>query len=891
MDVEVMRDGIGSCESRLLSGVAKPPWGGRRYHRHSTLLSYPSYSMKTRFFRYLCLLLISAFALPLSAQYAGYRQPTAGELKAQLQKLQVLGSALYLAAHPDDENTRLIAYLANVEKVETGYLSLTRGDGGQNLIASDIRELLGLTRTEELLAARRVDGGEQFFSRANDFGYSKDPDETFTIWDRDQVLADAVWVIRKFRPDVIVNRFDHRTPGSTHGHHTASAILGVEAFELAGDPTAFPEQLKYVEVWQPRRLFFNTSWWFYGSQEAFDKADKSRLVEVDVNRYLPKRGQSVAEIAAISRSQHKSQGFGSSGARDASPEYLELIEGDLPKDPTDLFGGIETTWDRVEDGAGIGRTLARIEIEFRDDDPAASVPKLLYVRQRMAALAPSHYRDRKLAELDELIVGCLGLYLAATTDDAMITPGEELTIETEVTQRLGEGVSVSTPQVLPAKSSKEFSPLTLRTPLRDTLKITLPATADISSPYWLRQAWRLGTYTVDDQQLRGKPESDDPVMVAFDVQIRRTDATDPAVLRVLRPVAYTTTDRVKGEIFEPLEIVPAITVRTEETSYLFASAEPRAVQVRLTAHRAGTAGRLQLVRPADWQVSPAHVDFTTTRKGEEQLFTFMLTPPAGQSTGQIVPQATLSGQPESDYHQKMVTIAHDHIPTQLVALDASVPVVRVALETRGRNIGYLMGAGDAVPEALRSIGYNVTLLEEADFSSGQLARFDAIVVGVRAYNTLDRLPVYQPTLLDYVREGGTLVVQYNTSRGLELPDEEIGPYPLRLSRDRVTVEEAPVRFLVPAHPVLTTPNRLTPADFDGWVQERGLYFPDQWDERYTAILSSNDPGEPARDGGLLVASYGKGHYVYTGYSFFRELPAGVPGAYRLFVNLISLGGE
>ncbi|MGB3547385.1 MAG: PIG-L family deacetylase, partial [Saprospiraceae bacterium] len=320
--------------------------------------------MINRSFRYFALLFLIALALPAAAQYSGYRQPTAGELKAQLQKLQVLGSALYLAAHPDDENTRLIAYLANVEKVETGYLSLTRGDGGQNLIASDIRELLGLTRTEELLAARRVDGGEQFFSRANDFGYSKDPDETFTIWDRDQVLADAVWVIRKFRPDVIVNRFDHRTPGSTHGHHTASAILGVEAFKLAGDPTAFPEQLKYVEVWQPRRLFFNTSWWFYGSQEAFDKADKSRLVEVDVNRYLPKRGQSVAEIAAVSRSQHKSQGFGSSGARDASPEYLELIEGDLPEDPTDLFGGIETTWDRVEDGAGIGRTLARIEIEF-----------------------------------------------------------------------------------------------------------------------------------------------------------------------------------------------------------------------------------------------------------------------------------------------------------------------------------------------------------------------------------------------------------------------------------------------------------------------------------------------------------------------------------------------
>ncbi len=847
--------------------------------------------MINRSFRYLVLLFLIALALPAAAQYSGYRQPTAGELKAQLQKLQVLGSALYLAAHPDDENTRLIAYLANVEKVETGYLSLTRGDGGQNLIASDIRELLGLTRTEELLAARRIDGGEQFFSRANDFGYSKDPDETFTIWDRDQVLADAVWVIRKFRPDVIVNRFDHRTPGTTHGHHTASAILGTEAFKLAGDPTAYPEQLKYVEVWQPRRLFFNTSWWFYGSQEAFDKADKSRLVEVDVNRYLPKRGQSVAEIAAVSRSQHKSQGFGSSGARDASPEYLELIEGDLPADPTDLFGGIEIGWARIKGGAAVGKALARVESEFRDDDPAASVPALLAVREQMQALPADYYRDRKMTELDELIVGCLGLYLAATTNDATITPGEELTIETEVTQRLGSGAAVSAPRVMPATAAEKFSPLSLRTPLRDTLKFTIPAAADLSSPYWLNEPWRLGTYTVDVQQLRGKPESDDPVRVAFDLQIARPGAAKPAMLRVVRPVAYTTTDRVKGEIFEPLEIVPAITVRTEETSYLFASAEPRAVQVRLTAHRAGTAGRLQLVRPAEWQVSPAHVDFTTTRKGEEQLFTFMLTPPAGQSTGQIVPQATITGQPDSDYHQKLVTIAHDHIPTQLVVLDASVPVVRVALETRGKNIGYLMGAGDAVPEALRSIGYNVTLLEEGDFSGGQLGRFDAIVVGVRAYNTLDRIAVYQPTLLSYVEEGGTLVVQYNTSRGLELADEEIGPYPLRLSRDRVTVEEAPVRFLAPTHPVLNVPNRLTAADFSGWVQERGLYFPNKWDDRYTAILSSNDPGEPARDGGLLVAPYGKGHYVYTGYSFFRELPAGVPGAYRLFVNLISLGNK
>ncbi|PPK85285.1 LmbE family N-acetylglucosaminyl deacetylase [Neolewinella xylanilytica] len=823
--------------------------------------------------------LLSFVHLPAQAP----ARPNSGELHAAIQKLGVLGSALYIAAHPDDENTRMIAYLANVEKVETAYLSLTRGDGGQNLIAPDISELLGLTRTQELLAARRIDGGQQFFSRANDFGYSKHPDETFNIWDREQVLADAVWVIRKWRPDVMILRFDPRDPGSTHGHHTASAIIGLEAFDLAGDATAFPEQLAYVENWQPKRVYWNAYSW--GDNPLPDHADSTKLIEVDVNAYLPKLGESVAEIAARSRSQHKSQGFGSSGSRDRAVEKLELLKGDDRDTEGDPFAGIDVSWGSLEGGAAIGDRLTAIEASFDFDDPAASVPDLLEVYELMQELPDGYWKSKKMTQIKDVISGALGLYVASTVTTPFATPGDTVTVVTEIANRSTlsltiNSIGVATGGTLRERGTSLGRDLAPGAVIRDTLSVVLPPEAFDSGPYWLAEDWKLGMYVVNDQRQRGLPETPDPLTTLISLMV------DGQSLPLERPVRYSYTDPVAGEEFQPFEVLPPAFVEVGESGFLFSSNEPRSVTVKVTAARDSLDGTLRLDVPAGWSFSPADQPVSIERAGQERFYFFDLTPPDGQSQGRITPRLNLDG---TDYDRRLVRIDHPHIPTQLATLDGGASVARVKIETAGQTVGYLPGAGDAIPEALASIGLDVDILDDSEASVGDLSQYDAIVVGVRAYNTLERMPVYQPRLLEYVKQGGTLIVQYNTNRRLMIDEKDLGPYPLQLSRDRVTVEDAPVELLVPDHPALNFPNKITAADFEGWVQERGLYFPDEWAEEYTALLSSHDPDEDPHKGGLLVAEYGSGHFVYTGYSFFRELPAGVPGAYRLFANLVALG--
>jgi LmbE family N-acetylglucosaminyl deacetylase len=832
-----------------------------------------------RLVTFLAILLATTFTL--NAQIPN--KPTSGELHAGIQKLQVLGSALYLAAHPDDENTRLIAYLSNVDKVETAYLSLTRGDGGQNLIAPDIRELLGLTRTQELLAARRIDGGTQFFSRANDFGYSKHPDETFNIWDKQDVLADAVWVIRKWRPDVIVLRFDPRAPGSTHGHHTASAVIGEEAFDLAGDPTAFPEQLKYVKPWQPRRIYWNAYTW----RGVPEHMQQDKIIKVDVGTYLPKLGEGVAEIAARSRSQHRSQGFGSAGSRGEQIEQLELLKGDDKDEDGEVFANIDISWNRVDGGANIGQALKAVEQNFNFDDPSASVQNLLRVRGMMRALPDGFWKSKKLEELDEIIAHSLGLYLFAKTDDPIATAGQDIEIEVEATNRSNQPVKLVDYFIEGISMTRAYADTILagNKPFKEEQVYSILPILKSSGPYWLQKPWKLGMYTVEDQDLRGMGESEDPLMVNFNLDIAGEEFT------FRRPVRHAFTDRVMGEQVQPLEILPPVFGELDKSSYLFTSSEPTPIRIKVTGAKADISGTVELCTPSDWKVTPENKSFTLTRKGEEQYLEFMMTPPEGAAQGMIVPLVRLEDNPEEGYSRKLVKIAHDHIPVQLVDLDASAPVAKLDLEIAGRNIGYIEGAGDAIPEALTNIGFNVTTLDRGTIATGNLNQFDAIVIGIRAYNTEADMPNMQPRLMEYVKNGGTMVVQYNTSRGLKLPMTEIGPYPMQLSSDRTTVEEAEVRILAPDHPVMNYPNKITSKDFDGWVQERGLYFPNNWDEKYTPILSSNDPGEEPHDGGLLVAEYGKGHYVYTGYSFFRELPAGVPGAYRLFANLVGLGNE
>ena len=801
----------------------------------------------------------------------------------KIQKLNFLGSALYIAAHPDDENTRLISYLANHEKARTGYLSLTRGDGGQNLIGSEIRELLGLIRTQELLAARRIDGGEQLFTRANDFGYSKHPKETLEFWEKDKVLSDVVWAIRTFKPDVIINRFNHRTPGTTHGHHTTSAMLSVAAFDLANDATKYTSQLKDTEIWQPKRLFFNTYSWFYNNQKDFEKATKGKLTSFDVGVYYPLKGFSNNEIAALASSEHLSQGFGQLTTRGTQLEYVEFLKGDKPKDVSDIFSGINTTWNRVEGGGEIGAILYNIEKNFDFLNPSKHLPALLKAYDKIQLLEDLHWRKIKLKQIKEIIEAAAGLYLEVSATSSSTTPNGEVTLKIEVLNRSDvttffDSYRITENGVSIVKSPEKQLESNVRVNITDKIKLT---NKPYSDPYWLQNKGTLGMYAVDNQTQIGKPESDRPLQVEFNLNIWEHDIT------FIKDVVYRYSRSDVGEIYEPFEVLPEVTTKLANKVIIFSDGKPQKVQVVVRAGKKNIKGNVRLDIPNNWNVSPKQIPFSIAQKGDNLTVDFMVTPPVNQSEGTLKSIATIDGK---NFNKELIEINYNHIPKQSVLLNSETKIVRLNIQKNGNYIGYIKGAGDVVPENLRQIGYNVIIINPNEINEENLLKFDAVVVGIRAYNTVDVLKFKQKFLLDYVEKGGNMIVQYNTS-GRRGGIDVGAPYKLNISRGRVTDETAEVRMLAKNHSLLNFPNKIEASDFDGWVQERGLYFPNSWGKEFTPVLSMNDKDEPARNGSLLVAKFGKGHYIYTGLSFFRELPAGVSGAYKLFANMLSIGKE
>ena len=827
--------------------------------------------------RYLLLLFFSFFCLSTQAQQP--KKPNSSDIFESIKKLNFLGSVLYIAAHPDDENTRLISYMSNNVKARTAYLSLTRGDGGQNLIGPELRELLGVIRTQELLAARRIDGGEQRFTRANDFGYSKHPDETLAIWNKKEVLSDVVLAIRQFKPDVIINRFDHRSPGSTHGHHTSSAMLSYEAFDLANDKNAFPEQVKQYGIWQPKREFFNTSWWFYGSQENFDKADKTNLLSVDTGIFFPSSGLSNPEIASLSRSSHKSQGFGSTGSRGEQIEYIELIKGDLPVDKSNIFDGIDTSWNRVKGGKEIGNILKEVETNYDFKNPSASITQLLEAYKLIQNLEDQHWKAIKLEDIKNVIAACAGLYLEAVAETNQATANSSINLKIESINRSDYQITLNSYAINTLDVVKNIElKNNISYDSKDVLKID--SKQQPTTPYWLTKKGSLGMYTVDDKNLIGQPETPRNQLVTFNLTFGKTS------ISYSKPIVYKTNDDVKGEVYKPFEIIPEASAKVAEDVIIFENDKQKDIVVIVKAGRDNLEGFVQIAHPKDWNVYPEKQKVSITHKGEDQTLIFTVIPPKNQSEGLITPMVTVGNEV---YTKKLVEINYDHIPFQTVLLPSESKVVRLDIKKRGENIGYIEGAGDVVPESLKQIGYNVAIIKPEEINAETLNRFDAIVVGIRAYNVVEALKYKQQLLFNFVEQGGNLIVQYNTSR--ETIVDELAPYKLELSRDRVTDENAEVRFLNPNHPLLNYPNKITEKDFEGWTQERGLYFPDQWSSEFTPLLSMNDKGETPKDGSLLVAKHGKGYYIYTGLSFFREFPEGVSGAYRLFANMLSIGKD
>ncbi|MCP4724239.1 MAG: hypothetical protein GY863_04350, partial [bacterium] len=700
------------------------------------------------------------------------------------------------------------------------------------------------------------------------FGYSKTTEESLEFWNKESTLSDIVRVIRKFRPDVIITRFPP-DGNSGHGHHSASAALAVEAFNLAGDPDKFPEQLKYYEPWRAKRMFWN-DWRSRGQRSG-------NSLSVNVGEYNPVLGISYSEMAALSRSKHKSQGFGSAGRRGTRYEGFDLIAGDAAG--SDIFEGIEVSWNRIPGGDTISARISNIINAFHPENPSGSIPELITLYNNMNRLEDNYWLEIKKRELLKIIRSCAGLWMEAIAENYAASPGDEIKITTTVVNRSDYNFQlekISFPEA--GINSNINTALNNNSPKTDENIIRIPADISTSQPYWLRTEPLQGRFITDDQVVTGEAENSPSLSAIFTVKAGNN------ILEYSVPVLFRWTNRVDGELYRHFEIRPKVTVNLEEKVRVFTDGSSREISVRLKSQSPNVNGIVRFRGTNGWKITPEEIPFSLENKFDEEQFMFNISPPNDPGESVITAEAVVDGEKHT---KALVEISYPHINKQVYFAESSMKLVKLDIEKTESRIGYIMGAGDEVPDCLRILGYDVTLLNDEELGNGDLAEFDAIITGIRAYNTRERLKYVQPNLMDYVRNGGTLIVQYNVTAGLI--DTEIGPFSFRLGRDRVSVETATVNFTKPEHQLFQYPNKITSTDFEGWVQERGLYFASQWDDRYETILSSRDPDESEKHGSILFAKYGEGVFIYTGISWFRQLPAGVPGAYRLFVNMISAG--
>ena len=794
------------------------------------------------------------------------------EIKIALQKLNTLGTVLYIAAHPDDENTAFLTYYSYAEHLRTGYLALTRGDGGQNLIGDEQGDLLGVIRTQELLQARNIDGAEQFFTRAVDFGYSKTPEETLSKWGKEEILSDVVWVIRKFKPDVIVTRFPTSGLG-THGHHTASAILAVEAFNLSNDPNAFPEQLKYVKPWQAKRIFWNA--WSQGLTSI--GIDPDTLIKINLGEYNNLLGRSYTEISAESRTMHKSQGFGASGRRENIYNYFLQLEGSPAKN--NLFEDIELSWNRVKGSQKVSMLLKKAEEEFDFENPSTIVPLLTDAYFELQKLDDKYWVKIKSAELINVIKSCAGIWAEAVTDENLLSPGSEINVSA------GFVIRSNIPMILKSiEIDYQLNDSTLNAKLIQgemisvERKISIPENAQYSQPYWLAKGNHKDIYIVDDQTLIGEPKTDYPLYATFITEINGSE------IRFRIPVFYRDNDPVEGEIYKRIEIVPEAVVNFDKELYLVKNNDEKVISVTVKSIKGKLNGTVELLPEEGWNISPATYNFSFNEKGQEQEFKFKINSTNSINSTTFKAQLDIEGKKLS---KSLVTLNYSHIQPQTVLFDAETKILKLDFQKKTiQKIAYIMGSGDKIPDLLTDLGFSVDVYTNETLTADLLKNYDVVIAGIRAYNTNQRLSVDQKNLLNYVENGGNLIVQYNTMGELVA---DPSPIPLKISRDRVTEEDSPVSILDDNQKVMIYPYNISLEDFNGWVQERGLYFPNEWDEKFTPLLEMNDSGESPKLGSLLVTNYGEGIFIYTGISFFRQLPAGVEGAYRLFINLLSAG--
>ena len=796
---------------------------------------------------------------------------SASNISSMLEKLDVFGKVLYIAAHPDDENTRLIAYLANEKKYETAYLSATRGGGGQNFLGTHLKDNLGLIRTQELLEARKIDGGQQFFTSAIDFGYSKEPIETLNFWNEEKILSDFVWIIRKFRPDIIITRFN-QTPYITHGHHTASTMLADKAFNLAGDPSAFPEQLKHVKIWKPKRLMWNTSRRFFN----LDDYDIDKMIKIDVGVYNNKIGKSYNEIASESRSMHKSQAFGSLRRRGSEVELIVHTQG--VKAENDIMDGVDTSWDRIKPNDALKSYLRQAKDSFNIDKPYQIIDYLSLAYRELNRVFDRDWRSIKKNEIKNLIKASSGLFFEALSNVELASYGEEVKIKFDVINRSPYPIKLDKIQL----NEKEFI-------IDDSLKnnklfsveksFKLPLEYEVSEKYWLKNPSEFGSYNIDDQKLITEPDNKPVLEAKFIFKVNGQQ------ISYISPVTYKLNSPINGDEYRPFNIGNPIYLNPKNDLEYLVNTNKKNLEVEVISGANNISARIYLDAPEGTKVDPEFYDINFKNNNEKKLLNFNVSLSDNKnSINKVSYNAKID---DKIFSRGINKIIYSHISHQTRFPKSEVSLIKFDLNVKAKNIAYIMGSGDKIPESLSLVGYKVDLFEKNDINIDNLKDYDALIVGVRAFNSDKSLLDIKPQLMNFMESGGNVIIQYNTSRNLDV--NKFSPYPFTLSRNRVSQENAPVRIINSKHPALNYPNKISLEDFNGWVQERGLYFPNSWSNDFETIISSNDKGESPNNGGILISKVGEGYFVYTSYSWFRQLPAGVSGAYKIFTNLISLG--
>lgn len=787
---------------------------------------------------------------------AQIKPKSSNEIQLGLQKLNTLGSVLYFAAHPDDENTKLIAWLAQEKKYRTGYLSLTRGDGGQNLIGTEQGIELGLIRTQELLAARAIDNGEQFFSSAYDFGFSKTHEETFSFWDKETALREAVYLIRKFQPDVIITRFPPDKRGG-HGHHQASAILAHEAFIAAANPAIFPDQLQEVQPWQAKRLLWNTANFGGANNTAEDQ------LKIDIGAYNPLLGQSYGDIAAISRSQHKSQGFGSASSRGSSTEYFAYVAGVPAK--KELMDDVITSWQRIENTDNIQLLVDKLNTDFNPLHPEKSIPDLLILKKLIQQIDDNYWKNQKIKEVNDLIVSCAGLWIEATTEYPQYPVNTTFEVNVEALVRT-PNLKVELLQINNVRVNTNLGSNIL---WKGKENSTWPT---ITQPYWLNLPHSLGKFEVTQHDLGNPINSDKP-------EIRILLKINGEELTVNTDIQHKIVDPVQGELYQDIIITPTITASIANENIVILNGKPQKVNVTFTRNDLHKHDfKINVAISNGWKITPSAIDL---KFDKENTITAQIEIKPLSSEAK---EGNLRLSCNNEILHSTKTIKHDHVPAITWFPLAEAKIQNLQLINPIKKVAYIAGAGDLVARSLNQIGIETTVISEQQITPQVLHAYDAVVVGIRYFNISDKSDHTHQALLAYAANGGTVLIQYNVDTRLQL--KNIGPYPFDITRTRVTEEDAHVSFDGNDH-ALQFPNKITTADFDGWIQERGLYFAEGIDSHYRTPILINDKNEAPSKGSLLIVNYGKGKFVYTSLSFFRQLPAGVPGAYRLFVNLLA----